>query len=160
MARLPPLLSSWRKRPCAHCRKWFLPEARVGERQRFCREPACQQVRDRRQKAAWRRANPTYFRARRWDRAVAKEPPTVPQAPPPLHEVPWAVVQTQLEAQPAVILALLVGLLRRRGKTQSRGYPPGFPNGSARHPPPGAPTQMAAAPPDPVSAGSWKPPPS
>ncbi len=34
-----------RKRPCSFCRKWFYPDARVGERQYACSDPKCQQKR-------------------------------------------------------------------------------------------------------------------
>lgn len=120
MSRCPLPLSSSRKRPCSHCRKWFQPDARVGKRQRFCSSPGCQQARQRRQEAEWRRDNPTYFTGRRWEAARAKTPPTVPQSPPPLGKVPWDLVQMEMGAQGAVILGLLVGVLLRHAQMQRR----------------------------------------
>lgn len=105
-----------RKRPCSCCRKWFQPDARVGNRQRACPAPACQAARKRAQEARWRRKNPDYFAGRRWQAQTEKAPPEPARAPSPLDEVPWDVVQTQMGAQAAVIIALLAQLLLRTRK--------------------------------------------
>jgi hypothetical protein len=116
MLRKP--VRSARKRPCRFCGEWFQPDPRVGDRQRACSKPACQQARQRRQQAEWRGRNPDYFASRRW-RAATEEtpppqpPPTLPRSPPPLEQVPWDVVQSQFKAQQTVILALLVRVLVR-----------------------------------------------
>ena len=47
---------SCRKRPCAICRKWFLPDVRQKGRQRTC-GPVCRKERHRRQCEAWNRKN-------------------------------------------------------------------------------------------------------
>lgn len=50
---------SSRKRPCAVCRKWFLPNVRQKGRQKTC-GPDCQKERHRRQCEAWNRKNKAY----------------------------------------------------------------------------------------------------
>ena len=41
-----------RKKPCRICRRWFQPDARVGERQRACGKPECQTARRQKTQAA------------------------------------------------------------------------------------------------------------
>ena len=45
-----------KKKPCRVCRKWFTPDARVGDRQKVCFEAICQRERHRQACAAWREA--------------------------------------------------------------------------------------------------------
>jgi hypothetical protein len=61
------------KRPCCICRRWFVPDRRVGRRQRACSAPTCQITRRTRTQASWRRRNPDYFIAHP-QRAAAEEP--------------------------------------------------------------------------------------
>ena len=56
------------KRPCRICRRWFVPDGRVGRRQRACSAPTCQIARRARTQASWRRRNPDYFIAHRIQR--------------------------------------------------------------------------------------------
>ena len=86
------------KRPCGICRHWFVPDRRVGRRQRACSAPACQVTRRARTQASWRRRNPDYFIAHRIQRrrlqaeeAQAILPPLV--LPPPLSQLPWDLAQ-------------------------------------------------------------------
>ncbi len=51
-----------RKRPCRICRRWFLPNARAGNRQKVCSDPACQRERHRRSCRDWHLDNPGYDR--------------------------------------------------------------------------------------------------
>src|SRR6056297_2132233 len=57
MARTPS-----RKRPCRICKRWFLPDPRVKERQKTCGRPECQREWHRRKCAEWYRSNPDYFK--------------------------------------------------------------------------------------------------
>jgi hypothetical protein len=86
------------KRPCRICRRWFVPDRRVGRRQRACSAPACQIARRARTQASWRRRNPDYFIAHRIqrrrlkaDEAQAAILPLV--LPPPLSQLPWDLAQ-------------------------------------------------------------------
>jgi len=86
------------KRPCCICRRWFVPDRRVGRRQRACAAPACQIARRAQTQASWRRRNPDYFIAHRVQRrrlhaheAQGGVPPLV--LPPPLSQLPWDLAQ-------------------------------------------------------------------
>lgn len=88
------------KRPCRICRRWFVPDRRVGHRQRACSATACQIARRAQTQASWRRRNPDYFIAHRVQRRRlnADEPraavlPLV--LPPPLSQLPWDLAQEE-----------------------------------------------------------------
>jgi hypothetical protein len=49
---------------CEICSKSFVPDPRVGSRQKVCFNPSCQHERKRRSHAAWVIQNPGYFKAR------------------------------------------------------------------------------------------------
>jgi len=51
-----------KKKPCSICGRWFLPNRRVGKRQRVCSNPECQRERHRRNCARWHKNNPDYDR--------------------------------------------------------------------------------------------------
>jgi hypothetical protein len=89
-----------KKRPCRICRRWFVPDRRVGGRQRACSATACQIARRVRTQASWRRRNPDYFVAHRiqcrrlsTDEAQAAVLPLV--LPPPLSQLPWDLAQEE-----------------------------------------------------------------
>ena len=88
------------KRPCSICRRWFVPDRRVGRRQRACSASACQIARRARTQASWRRRNPDYFIAHRVqrrrltaDEAQGGVPPLV--FPAPLSQLPWDLAQEE-----------------------------------------------------------------
>ena len=51
------------KRPCRICRRWFLPNPRLKDRQMTCGDSECQKQWHRRKCAQWNRANVDYFRS-------------------------------------------------------------------------------------------------
>lgn len=55
-----------KERPCSICRRWFLPDARAGDRQRACEREECQRERHRRADRRWRAANRDYDRDREY----------------------------------------------------------------------------------------------
>ena len=86
------------KRPCCICRHWFVPDRRVGRRQRACSATACQVERRAKTQASWRRRNPDYFTAHRIQRRRlnAEEPQAIVPPlvlPPPLSQLPWDLAQ-------------------------------------------------------------------
>ena len=86
------------KRPCCICRHWFVPDRRVGRRQRACSAPACQTARRAKTQATWRRRNPDYFIAHRIQRrrlqAEEAQAVVLPLVlPPPLSQLPWDLAQ-------------------------------------------------------------------
>jgi hypothetical protein len=52
-----------RKRPCRICHRWYIPHARVGDRQMTCGDPGCKRQWHRKKCADWNRKNTEYFRA-------------------------------------------------------------------------------------------------
>jgi hypothetical protein len=88
------------KRPGCICRRWCVPDHRVGRRQRACSARACQLARRARTQASWRRRNPDYFIAHRLQRrrlradaAPSAVPPLV--LAPPLSQLPWDLAQDE-----------------------------------------------------------------
>jgi hypothetical protein len=56
---------------CRYCKRLFIPDPRVGERQKTCGDPACQKAHKAGNNARWREKNPDYFhndypRVRQW----------------------------------------------------------------------------------------------
>lgn len=51
-----------RTRECAHCRRKFQPDPRVGEKHRYCPRPECRRTRQRLNQARWLEKNPDYHR--------------------------------------------------------------------------------------------------
>lgn len=67
-----------RKRPCRICRKWFLPNPRLKQRQMTCGKAECKRHWHKKQCARWNRDNRDYFRSNylqnKLDRAASAEP--------------------------------------------------------------------------------------
>ncbi|MBP7550038.1 MAG: hypothetical protein KA761_07105 [Gemmatimonadaceae bacterium] len=129
-----------RKRPCSICRRWFLPDARVGGRQYACGQEACQRERHRRNDRQWRAANPNYDRGRRWEDAIAvakAAPKAGPPAntPPPASGLPWDVVQDELKVEGRVILVEIARVMGRHVQDEMRRQVSVIVQGIAEHPP-------------------------
>ncbi len=112
------------KRPCSICRRWFLPNPRVGKRQRACGKPECQKGRRRKTQANWRRRNLDYAIAWRLDRRTAQtQPPPEPlRLPAPLQQLPWDFAKDQFGAQGADFIGVMGALIVRSAKDQFRAY--------------------------------------
>lgn len=52
-----------RKRPCRICRKWFMPDPRVVDRQKTCGSEECKRQWHKRKCAEWNKKNSEYFKA-------------------------------------------------------------------------------------------------
>jgi hypothetical protein len=65
-------------------------------------------------------ATPLYFVELRWEARASHSDGQPSRRPPPLDRVPWSVVQSQMQSQPAVILGLLVRLLLRDAQSPMR----------------------------------------
>lgn len=114
-----------RKRPCSICRRWFLPDVRVGQRQRACASPACQAQRRKKTQAAWRAANPDYFAARQMaeraeQAAQTGRAPEPLRVPAPLDRLPWDVAQDEFGVQGADFLGLFGRVLAAMAQDQRR----------------------------------------
>ena len=111
---------SRKKKPCAICRRWFEPDARVGQRQRVCSSPECQKERRRRKQAQWRASRSDYFTARRiLKRADAKRPPEPLRLKAPLGDLPWDIAQDEMGVAAADFLGILVRVLLAVAQSQS-----------------------------------------
>ena len=114
-------MSSLRRRPCRFCRKWFLPDSRVGDRQRACSAPECKLRSRAETQAKWRETNADYFTARRMQaRAAAESPPEPLRVRRPLDRLPWDLAQDQFGVQGADFLGVFGGLLVRHAQDQMR----------------------------------------
>lgn len=143
-----------KKRPCSVCRRWFLPDRRVGARQRTCSHD-CGAVLRQRTQAAWRGHNPDYWTARRVEAQVAKAEDAPSDArqggssggdaprggglrfrPPPAEvaRVPWELVQDEFGVQGCVLIALILRLALRRPQDEMRHHPQETKGDSRRHP--------------------------
>ena len=113
-----------RKKPCRICRRWFQPDARVGERQRACGKAECQTARRQKTQADWRKRNPDYSIAWRLDQRAAQTPPPEPlRFPAPLKHLPWEFAKDQFGAQGADFIGVMGALILRSAKDQFNSYP-------------------------------------
>lgn len=95
-----------KKRPCRVCRKWFLPHARAGDRQKVCGSSNCQRERHRRACAQWHDRHPDYDREGRL-RERLKTPEVEPSAHPPADPLPrldWSAARDAVGMEAAVIV--------------------------------------------------------
>ena len=126
-----------RKKPCRICRRWFQPDARVGERQRACGKPECQTARRQKTQADWRKRNPGYPIAWRLDQRAAQTTPPEARFPAPLNQLPWEFAKDQFGAQGADFIGVMSTLILRAAKDQIRPYP---------HDPTGLPSRLPRSP--------------
>ena len=114
--------SRWK--PCTICRRWFLPNPRVGARQRACGKPACQTARRQKTQASWRRLNPDYATAYRIQQRKAKtDPPAEPlRMPAPLNQLPWDLAKDQFGSQGADFIGVACRLVLTAAKDQFLAY--------------------------------------
>ncbi len=128
-----------KKRPCSKCRRWFEPDARVGDRQRACGAVDCQRARHAEADRAWRAANRDYDRDRRWRvtlGAAKDQPASAPpagNAPAPVPGVPWDVVQDEMRVEGRVILAGVVRVMGLFVQDEIRKQVVGITAGVAGH---------------------------
>ncbi len=128
------------KRPCCICRRWFVPDRRVGRRQRACSAPTCQIARRARTQASWRRRNADYFIAHRMQRrrveAEEAKGAVLPlELPPPLSQLPWDVAQEAFGVTGTDFLSHLGRVLLGAAQDQKAGQMLDSPGESGRLPP-------------------------
>lgn len=93
-----------RKRPCRICRKWFLPNARAGDRQEVCSRRECQRERHRRACADWHQRNPGYDREERLRRKLETEAEGNRLEVDPLAGVDWVAARDAVGLETAVLI--------------------------------------------------------
>ena len=117
-----------KKRPCRICKKWFLPNPRLGDRQMTCGSSECQRQWHIRKCAEWNRDNRSCFQEnylkRRIESLVATPPeaspphipppePIPPFQPTPPLDYPRRVVQEVIGSQQLIIIEYIVRLLKK-----------------------------------------------
>ena len=114
----------FKKRPCSICRCWFLPDPRVGARQKTCSSPACQAERRRRTQCNWRQKNRSYqadYRLREQaEKLVSGDLEVTPMRGPPaeIAQVPWPFAKDAMGAKATVFMAFFIRLVMRSVKDQ------------------------------------------
>ena len=111
-----------RKKPCTICRRWFVPDPRIGKRQRACKAE-CQAARRKKVQAAWRAKNPTYFIGRRiQERSAQEDAPGPLRLPPPLSQLPWDLAQSEFTVQGADFIGVMGTVLLRAAQSEIKAH--------------------------------------
>jgi len=119
-----------RKRPCRICRRWFLPNPRLKERQKTCGRANCQRQWHKKKCAEWNRKNTGYFKANYLQKKIdaatqcrgdpeAALPGTIP-ASRMTTGMPLEYVKEVIGVQPVIIHEYLAQLLDRRWRQTIR----------------------------------------
>ena len=124
-----PRASRYKKRPCRICRRWFLPNARVKDRQMTCGDPTCKREWHRKKCQQWNRANRDYFRANYLQKKLEaaqcdKAAKAHTRAPPRgllKSGLPLQFVQEVIGVQHLIIIEYLAQLLSRRFQEVLKG---------------------------------------
>ena len=127
-----------RKRPCRICRRWFVPNPRLKDRQMTCATAKCQSQWHKKKCAEWNRKNADYFKANYLQKKIdtATQPRGDPEAAIPAHHLvkapasrmntgmPLEYVKDVLGVQLVIIQEYLAQLLDQRWhKTIHAHYP-------------------------------------
>jgi hypothetical protein len=107
------------KRPCRVCKRWFKPDARLGDRQKTCGDAACKKEWHRRKCAEWNKKNSEYAKTNALYRKIeaAKNPADSGQPASSGGSrslLPRGYVKEVIEVQLVVILEYLGQQLLRR----------------------------------------------
>lgn len=113
------------KRPCRICRKWFMPNPKLKDRQKTCGKPACKKEWHRRKCAEWNDNNSDYFKANYLQRKLndlprCDKPSQSPCTPPVFPQsrlksgLPLEYVQEVIGTKHLVIIEYLSQLLYGR----------------------------------------------
>ena len=110
----------FKKRPCRICRRWFIPNARLKDRQMTCADPKCKREWHRRKCAEWNKDNSDYFKSnylqKKLEAATASGKPPKPLPPKSRLKsgLPLEYVQEVIGIQHLVIIEYFGQLLFRR----------------------------------------------
>ena len=124
-----------RKRPCRICRRWFLPDPRLKERQMTCGQTECQRQWHKKKCSEWNRKNRDYFKANYLQRKIdtATQPRSDPAAALPKTVpssrmntgMPLEYVKEMLGVDLVIIQEYLAQLLDQRWRpTLHMHHPP------------------------------------
>lgn len=102
------------KRPCRVCKRWFKPDARLGDRQKTCGDAACKTEWHRRKCAEWNEKNSDYAKANALHRKVEAAKNPQPSSGCSGSLLPQGYVKEVIEVQLVVILEYLGQQLLKR----------------------------------------------
>jgi len=127
-----------RSKPCAICRVWFIPNPRLGARQRTCGKSECRKARKRETQRVWAKANPDYLPGRRLQQQLERAAASAdgaPISPPPAHfgQIPADVVNAALGVEALVVMSFLLRLQHRAMNASMRAKLSERKNESSRH---------------------------
>ena len=111
-----------KKRPCRVCKKWFIPNPRVGSRQKTCGAKECQNKWHAKKCSQWNRQNRAYFQGnylskklqtvQNQESSPGKSPSQLPESGK-IVKLPREVIQEVIGAQQFVIAEYLTRILLR-----------------------------------------------
>ncbi len=102
------------KRPCRVCKRWFKPDARLGDRQKTCGDAACKREWHRRKCAEWNEKNSEYAKANGLQRKIEAAKNQQPSSGGPRDLLPLGYAKEVIEVQLVVIIEYLGQQLLRR----------------------------------------------
>lgn len=125
-----------RKRPCRICRRWFLPNPRLKQRQMTCGQAECQRQWHKRKCTEWNRKNTDYFKTNYLQKKIdtATQPRGDPETAMPAKHLakvpasrmntgmPLEYVKEVLGVQLVIIQEYLAQLLDRRWRQAIHGH--------------------------------------
>ena len=115
-------MANSRKKPCCICRRWFLPDVRVGGRQRTCGRPECKDAHQKKTQASWRARNPDYFLVWRIQmRAGSERKPEPLRLSSPLTSLPWDIARDEFGVKGADFIGTMGKLLLQTPKSELNG---------------------------------------
>ena len=108
-----------KKRPCRICRRWFMPNPRLKDRQMTCGDPGCKKEWHRRKCREWNRKNSDYFRSnylqKKLDAASQSGTPPSFQSKTRLKSgLPHLLVQEVISIQHLIIIEYFGQLIMSR----------------------------------------------
>lgn len=105
-----------RKRPCRICRRWFMPNPRLKDRQMTCGDPGCKREWHRRKCAEWNKNNADYFKANYLQRKMEDGSSKLPLTTRSRFNsgLPLGYVQEVISIQHLIIIEYFGQLLYRR----------------------------------------------
>lgn len=106
------------KGPCRICGRWFVPDPRLGERQKTCGDAECRKRWHARKCAEWNRKNRAYFKEIYLSRRLESVDDSSPSVAPYL---PQEVVQEVIGVKQLIIIGYIVRLLLRGVQEAIRG---------------------------------------
>jgi len=130
-----------RKRPCRICRRWFMPNPRLKDRQKTCGDPDCQRRWHKKKCAEWNRRNPDYYKSNYLQKKIIAATETQRQSPSlKLNHrlksgLPLSYVQEVISIQHLIIIEYFGQLLVRRFQEVLRSQPTVMTRETGRLPP-------------------------